>query len=131
MKVADDRREAKRALSGLDQLRVGASNILVVDLTASLPTRFGIEAFEREGRATFRRHPELSAVLLTWRCPGLRPAPSVEYEVRSGYHLIPSTGPQLVPLPTGVADGLVRPGLIFDPGSPAPARDDAARVPEG
>ncbi|HVR03919.1 MAG TPA: hypothetical protein VMT47_17410 [Polyangia bacterium] len=113
LKVADPLGAARKALRKFGQLRKGSPNVLVVDLTSILPNQFDVEAYERAGQEVCTRRPELSAVLLTWRGLQLRPSPSNDMDIVSGYRLVRSKREDAARLPAGVAEGLVRPGLIY------------------
>lgn len=63
-RVVDDVRDAREELRRLGQLRKGARNLLVVDLTSKYVHEFVVKAYETVSAEVFARHPELSAVLL-------------------------------------------------------------------
>jgi hypothetical protein len=98
--VVDDVRDARAELRRLRQLRKGARNLLVVDLTPKHVHPFMVQAYEKVSAKVFVRHPELSAILLTWRYFGFQPAPSVQQEMRSGYVVMPAPNPTLPMSPT-------------------------------
>jgi hypothetical protein len=116
--VVDDVRDARNELRGLGQLRKGARNLLVVDLTNKHVHRFMVQAYEKVSAEVFARHPELSAILLTWRYFGLQPSPSVQQEMRSGYVVIPAPNPTL-PMSPAVLEALKTRWLIL-PGRSVP-----------
>jgi hypothetical protein len=118
LQVADPVGAAKKALQDFGQLRKGNPNVLVVDLTSIRPNRFDVEAYEQVAQKVCARHPELAAVLLTWRDIRLQPSPSTEFEIVSGYRLVQSERGDAAQFPVGVADALVQPGLIY------PGRDN-------
>ena len=110
--AVDDARDARAELRRLRQLRKGARNLLVVDLTSKHVHPFMVQAYEKVSAEVFARHSELSAILLTWRYFGFQPAPSVQHEMRSQYIVIPAPNPSL-PMSSAVLDALKTRWLIL------------------
>jgi hypothetical protein len=110
--VVNDLADARNDLQELGQLQKDGANVLVVDLTARQPRGFMTDAYQQAAREACERHPELAAVLLTWRLFGFQPAPSIQQELRSGYILVPSGRSNAAKLPSEVVNALTRPQLI-------------------
>jgi hypothetical protein len=111
-KRVDCEDDARKELRDLGQLQKGHANILVVDLTARRVHSHEIndvcDAYKESATDVFRRHPELSALLLVWRHFGLQPSPSTQHEVRSRYVAVPSSNPEAKPLSNEVLAELIR-----------------------